>query len=146
MHGVEGARLIGVDGGKLPVADEVLHEPVAVLEVGHVVHRGQGEAIAVIEGRTGALGGDVLEVLHAAGRGVGGENFGRGVVDIVAPGVSAHELEAIVEAAGDLVGEAVVGGGAHGHEAHDVVVVEAGVHIGRHEEAAVVKRIDEGFL
>ena len=99
-----------------------------MLEEGQIVDGGEGEALAVIERRTGTFGGQVLKILSPAGGGIGRVDFGGGIVDSVAPGLRPDESKAVAEAAGELVSPAMIGGIAAGHESGDEVL-KAGVSV-----------------
>ena len=66
-----------------------------MLEVGHVIHDFQREAVAMIERGTGEVGGEILAILSAPWRGVRAEDVGGRVIDGMAPGVSSDELQSI---------------------------------------------------
>ena len=91
-------RLRCVHAGKHPVSQYVLAQPPSRVPIPRsLVDPSDCEAVRAVEERTPAFGAHVLEVLGAPRRQQRREEVGRAVVDVLAPGVGADELEAVRE-------------------------------------------------
>jgi len=95
LHVVERTGLILIYRCYFPVADDVLHEPVAVLEGIEVVNRFDRKALPVVERRTGAIRLKDLRILWPARCSVRRKDLGGGIVDVVTPGVGSDQLPAL---------------------------------------------------
>ena len=95
-------RFKGVDGRELPVADQVLHGPVGVLEERQIVDGFDGYAMTAIQSRGAPVAGKVLEVLRTTRRQHRREDVCCRVVEGMAPGPGGLELQTIGEVAAEL--------------------------------------------
>src|SRR4030095_4708888 len=73
--------LVGVNRTETPVAYDVFHEPVAVLEERQVINRRQSEAVRPRQGRDGALCVPMQKVFRTARSEAGGKELCSAVVD-----------------------------------------------------------------
>ncbi len=128
-------RLEGVDRRELPVAYQVLHYPVRVLEERQVIGDSQGRTQAAIQSRGSVIAREAGEVLRTTRRQYRREDVCRRVVEGVAPGEGRLELQAVGEVPFERHLQAVVVRLAVRLEGNNVGTVEASISPNRIQAA-----------
>src|SRR5262249_39536337 len=92
-----------IGAAETPVSNQVLLDPVmGSLHPRRFIKPSHGKALAPVEGGVAAIDRQVAKVHLAARRKHRGEMRRRAVVDIVAPGVGADELEGMRKTPGEV--------------------------------------------